>query len=130
MFEKYMVCDNGFRNVTEKEKVTGFQLQARIAYYRGMFLSMLEDYAVSVDGEAFPREAIKFSIGGRTFTLDELQEQTTLRWQFKEVATVTVAKPGGLASGMHTLEVTQRLRVPYTDTRDVATTRKTMTLVV
>src|ERR1700677_672172 len=116
MFEKYMVCDNGFRNVTEKEKVTGFQLQARIAYYRGMFLSMLEDYAVSVDGEAFPRAAIKFSIGGRTFTLDELQEQTTLRWQFKEVATVTVAKPGGLASGMHTLEVTQRLRVPYTDT--------------
>jgi hypothetical protein len=129
MFEKYMVCENGFRNVTEQGKVTGFQLQARIAYYRGMFLSMLEDYAVSVDGEVFPREAIKFSVGGHAFTLDELYEQTTIRWQFGDVATVTVAKPGGLVPGMHTLEVTQRLRVPYTDVRDVATSRRTITLV-
>jgi hypothetical protein len=130
MFEKYMVCESGFRNVTEQGKVTGFQLQARIAYYRGMFLSNVEDYSVSADGEAFPRGAIKFSVGGRTFTLDEMQGQTTLRWQFRDIATITVAKPGGLAPGMHTLEVTQRLRVPYTDTRDVATTKKTLTLVV
>jgi hypothetical protein len=129
MFEKYMVREGGFRNVTEQGKVTGFQIQARIAYYRGMFLSMLEDYAVSIDGEAFPREAIRFAVGGRTFTLDELQDATTLRWQFNEVATITVAKPGGLAPGARVVEVMQRFRVPYTETRDVATTKKTMTLV-
>ena len=130
MFEKYMVCENGFRNVAERGKITGFQLQARIAYYRGMFLSNVEDYAVSVDGESFPRQAIKFSVKGRTFTLDEMQAETTVRWQFTDVATITVAKPGGLVPGMHTLEVTQRLRVPYTETRDVATTKKAITLVV
>lgn len=129
MFEKYMICENGFRNVSERGQTAGFQLHVRIGYYRGMPLSSLEDYAVSVDGQKIPREDIRFSVGGRTFTLQEMETTTDFRWQFDEIATVTVKKPGGLAPGMHDLEVSQQLRIPYTETRDIATARKKMTLV-
>ncbi len=129
MFEKYMICDSGFRNVSEQGKVTGFQIQVRIAYYRGVPLSSLEDYAVRVDGEAIPPEHIRFSVEGRSFPLTDLPTITEFRWQFGEIATVTAGKPGGLAPWMHELQVTQRLRVPYTENRDIATARKRMTLV-
>lgn len=129
MFEKYMICDSGFRNVSQRGAVTGFQIQVRIAYYRGVPLSSVEDYAVVIDGEAIPRERIHFSVEGRSFALTDLPHVTDFRWQFGEIATVTAGKPGGLTPGMHELEVTQRLRVPYTENRDIATARKKMTLV-
>ena len=129
MFEKYMICDSGFKNVWEQGKATGFQIRVRIAYYRGVPLSSLEDYAVTVDGEAIPRERISFSVEGRSFPLTDLPKITNVRWQFGEIATITVGKPGGLAPGLHQLEATQRLRVPYTENRDIATARKKMTLV-
>lgn len=129
MFEKYMICETGFHNVSEQGQMTGFQIRVRIGYYRGMPLSALEDYAVAVDGQKIPREDIRFSVGGRTFTLQELETTTDFRWQFDEIATITVNKPGGLKPGMHDLEVSQQLRIPYTETRDIATTRKKVTLV-
>jgi len=129
MFEKYMICESGFHNVSESGQMTGFQICVRIGYYRGMPLSSLEDYAVTVDGQSIPREDIRFSVGGRIFTLQELETTTDFRWQFGEIATVTMKKPGGLTPGMHDLEVTQQLRIPYTETRDIATARKEMTLV-
>jgi hypothetical protein len=49
-------------------------MKVRIAYYRGMFLSTIEDYAIKVNGEAIPREDIGFSVGGHTFTLDEMHK--------------------------------------------------------
>jgi Domain of unknown function (DUF6379) len=36
-------------------------MKVRIAYYRGMFLSTIEDYAIKVNGEAIPREDIRVS---------------------------------------------------------------------
>ena len=129
MFEKYMICENGFHNVSEHGQTTGFQICVRIGYYRGMPLSSLEDYAVTVDGQKVPREDIRFSVGGRTFNLQEMETTTDFRWQFGEIATVTAKKPGGLTPGMHDLEVTQQLRIPYTETRDISTARKKMTLV-
>jgi uncharacterized protein DUF6379 len=129
MFEKYMICESGFRNVSDQSQIKGFQIQVRIGYYRGMPLSSVEDYAVTVDGQAVPRDQVRFSVGGRTFTLDEMESKPDFRWQFDEIATVIVRKPGGLMPGMHEIEVTQKLRIPYTETRDIATARKKITLV-
>ncbi len=113
MFDRYMICEETVRNVTEGGKTTGFQFGARIAYYRGLGLSMVEGLSVSVDGESVPSEHIRFAVGNRTFTLAQMETEYEARWEFGDVATVTVLRPGGLAPGEHSIEFTEELRIAY-----------------
>jgi hypothetical protein len=113
MFDKYIIVEDGFTNVVEQGQVTGFQLKARLPYYRGLGLSMIEDLRLTVDGEAVPRDAIRVTLHGNTYTLDELEREMDDRWEFGEVGTVTVRRPGGLAAGEHTVELAPFLRISY-----------------
>lgn len=113
MFDKYIIVEDGFRNVVEGDEVRGFQVKARLPYYRGLGLSMVENVAVTVDGEAIPREAIRVTLHGNTYTLDEMEHELDDRWEFGEVGTLTVEKPGGLATGEHTVELAPTLRISY-----------------
>lgn len=113
MNDNYMICERGLRNVVEGGESTGFQFGIRIPYYRGVPLSMLEDFIIKVDGEVFPREAIRFSYRGHELGLDQLESKTDVRWEFGSPATLKVAKAGGLRHGEHEIELTQRLRISY-----------------
>ena len=113
MFDRYMIVEDTVRNIAENGEVVGFTFGARIAYYRGLGLSMVEDLQVTVDGEVMPRSAIRFSVGGSTMTLDELETDYSSRWEFGDVATVTVLKAGGLSPGEHRIEFAEQLRVSY-----------------
>jgi hypothetical protein len=113
MFDKHMICTEGLTNVVEDGKTVGFSLLARLPYYRGLGLSMVEDIAVAVDGEKIPRSDIRFSVRGRTWTLDEMETVYDDRWNFGEKATITVLKSGGLKPGKHKVEVAERLRISY-----------------
>jgi hypothetical protein len=62
MFDQYMICELGFSNFNENGRPAGFQFGARLPYYRGLGLSMVEDISISIDGEPVPRENIFFSI--------------------------------------------------------------------
>jgi hypothetical protein len=110
MFERYVICEEGFKNVSEKGQVTGFQLRLRIANWRGLPLSLIEDVRVNVDGVSFPRDSVRVAVGGHIFTLDEMIPRSDVRWQFDELATVTILKPGGLARGMHEVAVVEQIR--------------------
>ena len=113
MFEKYMICDDGLENVTEGGKVTGFQFNARLPYYRGLGISMVENIWITVDGEAIPREKIRLRLHGRTYTLDEMEREAEDRWEFGEIATLLAEKPGGLEPGSHTIFWKVHLRISY-----------------
>jgi hypothetical protein len=113
MFDKYMICEEGFQNTVENGKVVGFQFGARLPYYRGLGLSMVEDIGIIVDGEAIPREQILFSVRGRTWTLAEMETEIEERWEMGEVATLMVKRPGGLPSGEHKIELSEQLRISY-----------------
>jgi hypothetical protein len=113
MFDRYMICEETARNLTEGAKVTGFQFGARIAYYRGLGLSMVENLEVAVDGQPVPREQIRFTVGNRTFTLAQMETEYEARWEFGQQATVTVLHPGGLTPGEHKLEFVEDLRISY-----------------
>ncbi len=110
MFERYVISEEGFKNVSEKGQVTGFQLRLRIANWRGLPLSLIEDVRVNVDGVNYPRDSVRVTVGGHTFTLDEMIPRSDVRWQFDELATVTILKPGGLAQGMHEVAVVEQIR--------------------
>lgn len=113
MFDQYMIYEAGFQNVVEGGTVTGFQVQARLPYYRGLGLSMVEDIVLTIDGETVPRESLLFTVHNNTYTLDALESVTEDRWEFGEVATLRVNRPGGLAEGEHEIELMERLRISY-----------------
>lgn len=113
MFDRYMICEETVRNVRKDARIVGFEFGARIAYYRGLGLSMVENLTVTLDGEKIPRDQLRFTVSGKTFTLDQMETEYETRWEFGDVATVTVLKEGGLPSGSHKLELLEELRIAY-----------------
>jgi Domain of unknown function (DUF6379) len=113
MFDKYMLCEDSLRNLSEGGRVTGFQVDVRICYYRGLGLSMVEGFDVIVDGETFPRESVRFRVGDRTYDYSAMEQAVDDRWEFGERATIVLPKPGGLKSGAHEVSAVQTLRVSY-----------------
>ena len=113
MFDKHMICEDGFENVVENGQPIGFTLLVRLPYYRGLGLSMIEDIGLTVDGQAVAREDVRFSVRGRTWTLDEMEQEYGDRWNFGEKARLTVLRRGGLAAGSHRIELSERLRISY-----------------
>lgn len=113
MFDNKMICTDGFANVVENGEVVGFAFLARLPYYRGLGLSMVEDIGVTVDGVPVARDAIRFSVRGRSWTLDAMETEYGDRWNFGEKARITVAHPGGLSAGSHRIELAERLRISY-----------------
>jgi len=110
MYDKYIIYPNSLHNLKDG---SGWSVGVRLPYYRGQPLSVVEDIAVKVDGEAVPREQVRFSVRGKTWTLDQLEENTQERWEFGEVAEVSVLQPQGLASGQHEVAVGVQLRISY-----------------
>ena len=121
MFDNKMIVEDSLRATGE-----GFSFEARLPYYRGLGLSMIEDVAVVLDGEPVPREDITLTLRGRTWTLDELETEYGDRWNFGEKATVGVRRPGGLTPGEHRIELAERMRISYLPF--VPTTKDTKTL--
>ncbi len=126
MMDNKMICTELFENVVENGQTTGFAFLGRLPYYRGLGLSMIEDIQVSVDGEAIPRDDVRFSVRGKTYTLDQMETAYDDRWNFGEKARIIALKPGGLSAGKHKIEFAVRMRVSYLPF--VPTTRDTKEL--
>lgn len=112
MFESHVIQQKGFANVGG-DRPTGFQVTVRCPYYRGIWASLLEGAELSVDGETFGADDVRWTLGGRTFTAGELAEATDARWPFEEPAILTVDRPGGLEPGLHDVQVSITWRWSY-----------------
>lgn len=108
MMDKLMIVEGSLENVDG-----GFTFLGRLPYYRGLGLSMIEDIQVTIDGEVIPRENVRFSVRGKTYTLDEMETVYDDRWNFGEKATITALTTNTLAPGAHQLEMAVRNRVSY-----------------
>lgn len=108
MFEKYMI-------VAEKAQNTqnGFEFGARLPYYRGVSLSMVEEIEVTVDGETLPQNAVSITVHGNTYNLEKRENETEDRWEMGEEALLSVQKEGGLSSGEHQIGLKINLRIGY-----------------
>ncbi|MCI2049600.1 MAG: DUF6379 domain-containing protein [Lachnospiraceae bacterium] len=113
-FGNSVLCEQGFRNVSEEGRTTGFQLRVRISYYRGIALSILDGYDIVVDGRKFAPEDVSFSLDGKTFIdTADFGKHPEIRWEYGDKAYLHVKCPGGLERGIHDVKVTQRIAVPY-----------------
>jgi hypothetical protein len=132
MFDKYLINAASLRNTGPADAPTGFAFEAKLGYYRGLGLSMIEKLDVSIDGEPLAREAVRFDEGGgRTggaLTLDEMELAYDRRWPFGTPATILVDHPGGFPAGEHELTLLQQLRVSYLPFPSINTDRKTVSI--
>ena len=113
MFPRQMYNPDGFKNTEREGKVIGFQFDMKIQYYRGITLSIIRNIEVTVDGVEYPREAVRFTVNGETFSLEEMRTVITNRWLFGQYATVTVLTEGGLKKGKHHIKCTQTIAPSY-----------------
>ncbi len=108
MYDQHIIYPGSLRKTD-----SGWSIGARLPYYRGQPLSVVEDVILTIDGAAVPRDQVRFSVRGKTWTLDQLDEATSERWEFGEVATVTALTGDGLAPGEHQVGVAVQLRISY-----------------
>ena len=114
--------DNGFKNVIQDDKVTGFQIRVTVSYYRGIQLSQVGGYQVVADGEVFTMDKIRMSLDGEHFySFEELANMYDTSWDFGVRAYLRVEKPGGLTRGMHEIKVISTVLVPYMGPNGVTT---------
>ena len=105
----------GFKNIDNDGSITGYQFEFKAQYYRGFTLSIIRDIKVNVDGVDEPRENIRLTVNGETFTLDETRTviDPNYRWEFGDYARITVLRDGGLPKGNHHMEAVQIIAPSY-----------------
>lgn len=113
MLERNHIQASGFANNGPEGARTGFRVRVRQANYRGTRVSLVEGIDVTVDGERYPSQDSRFLIDGREYGHADLDTLVDVRWPVGATIDVLIAKPGGLAPGVHLIETVIFYRHPY-----------------
>ena len=108
-----VVCDDSLKNFWANGKKIGYQFDVRLSYYRGHFLSTIDEIGVKVDGVDVPTENISLCLDGKEYGVAELHDLVNVFWPIIEPATIKVFQPGGLSEGAHDVDFTLYFRSPY-----------------
>ena len=118
MQDQYAIMTRGFRNILDNDAVTGYQINVRMPYYRGTFLSLVHYLDLVVDGHQIRHDDLRIIVAGRTFTIAEMEEADDVRWEFGAAATLRVNHAGGLISGGHSVQIGIVIRKSYLPAED------------
>lgn len=110
MLEVPMIQTRGFRNRAPGE---GFQVRIRSPYYRGIWTNLIEGATVTVDGEKFGADAVRWQIDGTGYSPEQLRESPDGRWPVDVPAVLSVPREAPLSIGFHDVSVELRLRMSY-----------------
>ncbi len=92
----------------------GIAVSVQLPWYRSLWLSAVDDVAASVNGVAVPREDLRFVLQGRTYTIDELPEQSETLWFVADRPDVVIPLDHVPAEGEKlTVEVVLTMRLLY-----------------
>lgn len=109
-----VIVKNSLKHYYAAGKKVGYQFELRLDYYRGHFLSVIDEFEVKMDGQSVPSERIKFCINSKEFSPVEFDKCYSEFWQAIEPATVRVICPEGLSDDdFHQIDVTLIFRSPY-----------------
>lgn len=99
----------------------GLQFDLRLKYYRGLFLSCVDEFRVAVDGVEVPAEDVWLCLNDKEFPASTLGQLVSEFWHITDRARVCVHHRGGWPAGEHRLELTMMLRSPYLPNFDQST---------
>ena len=105
MFEEYAIRTDSLENTERGGQTDGFSFAVRLPSDRGMWLSLVGGFYISVDGGTpYPQSALTLCIGGKEYPVAELSAHPWERWGAFQEGRLYVQSPGGLTAGVHTIE--------------------------
>jgi len=112
-YDKYLICEDGFRNNSINGIVHGFSLRLRLPKYRGIPLSCIEKLLLRIDGAEVNQRDINFCVNNKRFMIAELPALYAEWWDVRDKAELYVEREGGLKPGEHDVEVSLTRRETY-----------------
>ena len=102
MYDAYLVEAGTLKNDVVDGKVVGFSFGVRVSNYRGIYLSLVNGFYVTVDGVEYPREIQTYEINGKPpRPLSETIQAVWEHWALTDTLYIHIAKESGLAPGKH-----------------------------
>jgi len=98
--------------------ILGYEFRIRYPFWRGTFLSCIEQLKFKVDQEEININNIYFTLKGRRYYVEELKELYKDYWFILDYATITVIKKGGITKEIHEITVEMLHRIPYEKHKD------------
>lgn len=108
-----VIVDNSLKSIYNDGDKIGYSFDVRLSYYRGAFLSTIDEFKLKVDGKDVCNEQITFGINNKIIAIDQLSDCVSEFWSLIEPAKIEVLLDGGLEKGQHHIDLTLILRVPY-----------------
>lgn len=108
-----VICDDSLKNSYIDGKKSGCQFMIRLSYYRGHFLSVIDQFEIRIDGQRVDDQDIRFCINEKELAVNQLASAYTEFWNILDPACIKIRKPGGLKPGAHDIDVTLMFRSPY-----------------
>ncbi len=106
--------EDSLQNVYDEDGTcTGFSVDVRSFYYRGVPLALFESAYVQVDGEVYGPETMHVAVDGEVFKFEDMCDVTLHYWNKGYPARLIIAKPGGLAKGEHKVSAVATIRAYY-----------------
>lgn len=92
----------------------GIAVSVQLPWYRSLWLSAVDDVAATVNGTEIPREDLRFELEGRSYSIDELPEQSETLWFVADRPDVRIRLDTPPAAGdAITVEVVLTMRLLY-----------------
>lgn len=88
-------------------------VEVRIPWYRALPGSCIAGATLSIDGIEAPADSLRWSMNGRTFTFDELIQETDEWWFPLDSATLTGQLPLRQDLQEHEVRVGLKVYIPY-----------------
>ena len=103
-----------FQDHDVRPHADGIAISVQLPWYRSLWLSAVDDVAVKIDGRQIPPESLRWELGGASYKVDELPEQSETLWFIQDRADIIVPldekpKPGDSLR----IELTLELRLLY-----------------
>ncbi|MBB5264633.1 sugar phosphate isomerase/epimerase [Catenibacillus scindens] len=92
---------------------TGFCVDVRSYYYRGVPLALFESAYVNVDGEVYGPDSMRVLVDGEMFEFKDMCDVTLHYWNKGYPAKLIIRKPGGLSKGVHDISAIAEIRAYY-----------------
>ena len=108
-----IIKKNSFRHEYINGRKNGFSFDVQLAYYRGHYLSDIDELEVRLDGKLVPQEAVTLELNGKEMPVYKVKMAVTEFWSQVVPAKIHVIFPGGVSTGEHELELKLMLRIPY-----------------
>ncbi|MFE5673228.1 DUF6379 domain-containing protein [Agromyces sp. NPDC056523] len=72
--------DSLFSEKDVRRLENGIAVSVQLPWYRSLWLSAVDDVAVTVNGEAIPTDRLRFALQGREYRVEELPDQWDTLW--------------------------------------------------